>query len=552
MKESNIKYDIGIVSLWTWKNYGTCLTYYALYKVLKGMGNTVRLFERPLNSYAAPPRLAESRGSKVGLFAQPPYQPSELQVPLETRGEMRDACDECETLMVGSDQFFNNSVNAEFGKVFYFDWVPDGKRKIVYAASWGRDEAWGTELDTKLMSYYLARFDAFSVREKSTVQFIKEAYGRDAEFVLDPVFLCPREQYDTLATEYEADLQNSPYIFSYTLEPTEEKARVLRSVGEKLGLPLHVISDPHYSEDYVKEAWSMPCEMEVCEERWIALIKNSAFIVTDSFHGMCLAVIYKKPFIAISNPVRGRTRFESIGSLLGLQGRIIENLEDIDFSCDALFAPIDYAPVDAVLATEKERSLRWLKNALQVQEKPERAFNELDALKAHIEDIDLIAARNGYRISLVEKHGADVDNRFLGNEERIANVEIHGANVDKRFDFAEERIASVERHGVDVDARFLEDEKRIFNVEKHGVEVDGYFASLGERVHNVEVHGVHVDRSFEAEETHIRTIEAHVQEVLRQLDEQKQRSAALEAELASLKRWLPLRLWQKMRKIVKR
>ena len=153
---NKIKYDIGIVSLWTWKNYGTNLTYYALYKVLKDMGYAVKMLERPLNSLVPPPRITSC---KVGLFEKSPYQPSELQVPLETRGEMRAIAEECETLMVGSDQFFNNTLNNEYGRVFHFDWVPDGKRKIVYAASWGRDEAWGTEHDTKLMSYYLSRFD---------------------------------------------------------------------------------------------------------------------------------------------------------------------------------------------------------------------------------------------------------------------------------------------------------------------------------------------------------------------------------------------------------
>ena len=41
MKNSKIKYDIGIVSLWTWENYGTNLTYFALYKVLKESGKKI-------------------------------------------------------------------------------------------------------------------------------------------------------------------------------------------------------------------------------------------------------------------------------------------------------------------------------------------------------------------------------------------------------------------------------------------------------------------------------------------------------------------------------
>ena len=450
MQKNKIKYDIGLVSLWTWENYGTNLTYFALYKVLKEMGYAIKLLERPFNSLVPPPRISEVNSCKVGLFQKSPYQPSELQIPLETRGEMRAVAEECETLMVGSDQFFNNNLNNEYGKVFHFDWVPDGKRKIAYAASWGRDEVWGTELDTKLMSYYLSRFDAFSVREKSTVDFIKKSYGRDSEFVLDPVFLCDKSHYEKLAADYESDLKNQKYLFSYTLEPTEEKAKVLNKIGEKLGLPVHTISDPHYSEEYVKSSWSIPTEMDVCEERWIALIKNSSYVVTDSFHGMCLAIIFNKPFIAISNPIRGATRFESIGELLNLNSHIIKTLEELDFSDEKLFVPVDYDSVYTIISKEKVRSQKWLKDALKTQPSMSRDFCELDALKAHIEDIDLIASRNGYRISLIEQHGTNVDKRFNLDEQRIAeteqrisNVEIHGSNVDKRFDNDEQSIENL-------------------------------------------------------------------------------------------------------------
>ena len=63
---------------------------------------------------------------------------------------------------------------------------------------------------------------------------------------------------------------------------------------------------------------------------------------------------------------------------------------------------------------------------MKVEPHQERAFSELDALKAHIEDIDLIASRNGYRISLV-------DNRLSLDEKRIADVETHGVNVDAKL-----------------------------------------------------------------------------------------------------------------------
>ena len=38
-------------------------------------------------------------------------------------------------------------------------------------------------------------------------------------------------------------------------------------------------------------------------EELIYVIKNAKFVVTDSFHGACLAVIFNKPFICLINKV---------------------------------------------------------------------------------------------------------------------------------------------------------------------------------------------------------------------------------------------------------
>ena len=210
-----------------------------------------------------------------------------------------------------------------------------------------------------------------------------------------------------------------------------------------------------------------------------------------------VALIYKRPFIAVANYVRGITRFESIAELLGIRNKLINSLENIDVSDEKLFDNIDYEKVDSILSREKQRSKKWLTEALYVPVKKERSFCELDALKAHIEDIDYIASRNGYRISLVEQHGVNVDTRFDAAEQRIANVEKHGVNVDTRFDAAEQRIANVEKHGVNVDARFDAAEQRIANVEKHGADVDARFDTAEQRIANVEKHGADVDTRFE-------------------------------------------------------
>lgn len=52
-------------------------------------------------------------------------------------------------------------------------------------------------------------------------------------------------------------------------------------------------------------------------------------MITDSFHGMCFALIYQKPFIVIQNAKRGNTRFETIVRWLGLEELIVNDVTEI-------------------------------------------------------------------------------------------------------------------------------------------------------------------------------------------------------------------------------
>ena len=100
------------------------------------------------------------------------------------------------------------------------------------------------------------------------------------------------------------------------------------------------------------------------EEEWLWYIKHSDFVITDSFHGTCMAVLFHKPFIAIGNPERGTSRFESLLGSLDLNGRYVERAEQI-LEKPELLETVDYKKVDEILEKERVCSRNWLKEALQ-------------------------------------------------------------------------------------------------------------------------------------------------------------------------------------------
>lgn len=57
---------------------------------------------------------------------------------------------------------------------------------------------------------------------------------------------------------------------------------------------------------------------------WLKTIANSKLVVTDSFHTVCFAIIFRRSFIAISSTKRGKSRLLGILEPLGLQHRLID------------------------------------------------------------------------------------------------------------------------------------------------------------------------------------------------------------------------------------
>ena len=203
------------------------------------------------------------------------------------------------------------------------------------------------------MKYFLSRFDAFSVREESGVAFAKEQFGINAEQVLDPVFLCPLRHYEAMASLGKLHLPETPFLGGYILDKISERTPLINALQENLNLNKTCV---------VSNARVL---MNASIEEWLATIKFSDFFITDSFHGLCFAILFRKQFVVIFEKwqTRGLPRFKSLLKLLGLEERMVESYQEIE-ARDLTHKIIDYERIHAILAGEIERSSRWLKTAL--------------------------------------------------------------------------------------------------------------------------------------------------------------------------------------------
>lgn len=374
-------YDIGLVAVYTVANFGGQLTQYALYNTLTELGYSVLMIERPKNSKVRPRMIG------AYLFEKNPYPKYAISKYFNNIAEMKFLNLQCNTFITGSDQMFNNLLYNEFAKFQALNFVTDNKRKIAYAASWGHDKIWGPESDRAEESYYLKKFDFFSVREDSAVELAKREFGVDATWVLDPVFLCSMQEYNRMVKIGSKYTPKVPFLFAYILDPDKSKEAVLKNFADSHKLMVRAIVDKSLSFKVknLNNIWSIDTIANASIESWIAHFANSEFVITDSFHGTCLSIIMHKNFLVLVNKLRGETRFTSLLRLIGLEDRMCYSFEEIDKKLGAL-KPVDYEKVDKILNLEKERSLSWLQNAIN-SKMDKKSFTEFDILDGRIDDL---------------------------------------------------------------------------------------------------------------------------------------------------------------------
>lgn len=119
--------------------------------------------------------------------------------------------------------------------------------------------------------------------------------------VLDPVFLCPTEEYEKLADKGKKTAYNQ-YIATYILDPSPEKQQIIEKAAQKLELPVINMADVVNVEEKCAQ-WDLDMESDVSNEDWLRRIRECTFFITDSFHGTCFALIFEKQFLAIGKHI---------------------------------------------------------------------------------------------------------------------------------------------------------------------------------------------------------------------------------------------------------
>jgi len=274
-----------------------------------------------------------------------------------TSETVSDCNDRYDAFITGSDQVWNPEW---YNPAYFLDFAGSEKPKFSYAASVGKTML--TDKQKKVFYRHLSGYIGVSVREEDAVALLKDICR--AEWVLDPVLLLNREEWDDICADR---LISEKYVFCFFLENGGKMRRTASRFAKQRNLKVATL--PYLLGKYrICDARFGDIKMQgVTPEQFISLIKYAEFIFTDSYHACVFSSIYKKEYFAFT-----RNGKKEMGSRIYSLVKIFENE---DHFCDSAkkmtvkyinsLEKTDYNKKLSSLEEMREKSISYLERNLR-------------------------------------------------------------------------------------------------------------------------------------------------------------------------------------------
>ena len=333
---------IGILTFHWATNYGAVLQCYALQTYLESLGHEVlvidykpRLHDYTLWNYIRFRHFLNHHkyvNSKKKEKALQGFRDKYLNRTsrLDRKTDIPNVISDFDIVISGSDQILNPSflLNGEgrrkVSTTYFLDFPFKGK-KIGYAVSFGCSNY--PQQATTIASRIINQIDKIGVRENTGLDILSSMkYHNEMKVVPDPTILCNKELFKKI------DLQK-PQVTNYYC-----------------AYILHKRIEVNASNVFYIDEENNPLTMEA----WLGAITYSKGLITNSYHGMIVALLNRIPFVALT-VTKGATgmndRLSTLLHKIGLEDRICNENEDY---MSVLSDKIDWVMVDAKIESYGE------------------------------------------------------------------------------------------------------------------------------------------------------------------------------------------------------
>ncbi len=253
----------------------------------------------------------------------------------------RKVTDAYDVYVIGSDQVWNDDI-TKHDPTWYadFPFAKGNRRYITYAASTGGY----VEPDKEKLRTELARFDAISVREYDSVAELQPYTNKQISVVLDPTLLADTSIWQTI--KLPASSADDKFVFAYYAGADDPFAR---RIARQLGCRVKD-SQLYHHKSY---------EFCASPEEFLTGFRDAQCVVTRSFHAVVFSIIFEKPFYYLLKHTAGDQRISSLLTKLGLQDRMVDGADEVEFSA------VDFSAAKATLSQLRTNSMNYLLKALE-------------------------------------------------------------------------------------------------------------------------------------------------------------------------------------------
>ena len=220
-------------------------------------------------------------------------------------------------------------------------------RKIAYAASMGCIDV--NEDEKTVLRKHLLGFEAISVREDSLKEWLT-SIGIQSQIVCDPVFLLGKDIWLSLANKASEQPAYLHYILVYNLLGQTSTVNFAQRLSQDKNLPI-VEVNKKYAPFTRGPRYCRTARVEY----FLSLLAHADYVVSNSFHGVALSLIFQKQFFAVGmGPRAGRVT--SLLNSLRIPGRYTDAWQNVP--------PIDYTVVTLLLSDMARSSSAFIQDSI--------------------------------------------------------------------------------------------------------------------------------------------------------------------------------------------
>ena len=310
----NKNFESKRITLVTWLgggNFGTSLQSFALHRKLQNLGYSVTFLSGCPKKFTIKNKIKyvlgligvdlssikrkikveklTSKQKKLQRFIQNNYNLAEA---INSKRQLDRIVDRTDVFVTGSDQIWNTVYC--FNPFYFLDFAKD-KKRIAYASSMGISDF--PNEHKQAVKSLLSKFQHIGVREQTAAKAISSLLERnDIRQVLDPTFLLYKKDWFAISekADIEIDIQNK-YIFCYLIGNNSWYKEQLQDVVASTGIKKVIVVPAVENKDFSVEGAIIYDAAGPLE--FIKLIKEAAFVCTDSFHATALSLNMEVPFV---------------------------------------------------------------------------------------------------------------------------------------------------------------------------------------------------------------------------------------------------------------